>query len=275
MIVSHYTKQQQDGYFLADCKEYNHKYYCSKKGGKRMNHFKLQFKLESNFLPKSMDKLILSYLKAATMNYDEEMYNKLYDKSKSIIKQFTYSCYLPGAKFKSDRIELDKNEFFLLFSDSNQIELLQFFNAFQLFKFKRYPMQNNSMQLTSISMQKLDEIKDNEIVIKIQSPLLVRKHNSNDNSDIYYTCDTDGFEEALIDNVRIFVERTGLDVSVNDFSIQVIKGKKVIVPVFGRNTDASIGIYKLTGSCELLNILYLAGIGVRRSEGHGKFELIG
>lgn len=240
-----------------------------------MNQFKLQFKLENNFLPREMDRLFVSFLKAATMNYDEEMYNSLYDKSKSITKQFTYSCYLPGAKFKDDRIELDKNEFSLFISDSNQMELLHLFNAFQLMKFKRYPMQGNSMQLVSIYMQKLDEIKDNEIVIKIQSPLIVRKHNSGDNSDIYYTCDMDGFEEVLRDNVRIFIEKTGLNVSVDGFSIQVIKGKKVVVPVFGRNTDASIGIYKLTGSCELLNILYLAGLGVRRSEGHGKFEIIG
>lgn len=240
-----------------------------------MNQFKLQFKLENNFLPREMDRLLVSFLKAATMNYDEEMYNSLYDKSKSITKQFTYSCYLPGAKFKDDRIELDKNEFSLFFSDSDQMELLHFFNAFQLMKFKRYPMHGNSMQLVSIYMQKLDEIKDNEIVIKIQSPLIVRKHNSDDNSDIYYTCDMDGFEEALRDNARIFIEKTGLNVSVDGFSIQVIKGKKIVVPVFGRNTDASIGIYKLTGSCELLNILYMAGLGVRRSEGHGKFEIIG
>ena len=45
--------------------------------------------------------------------------------------------------------------------------------------------------------------------------------------------------------------------------------------MFGRNTDASLGIFKLTGSCQLLNVLYLAGMGVRRSEGHGKFEIIG
>lgn len=240
-----------------------------------MIHFKLQFKLEKNFLPCGIDKLIVSFLKAATMNYDEKLYNKLYDKSKSIIKQYTYSYYLPGAKFKDDKIELDKKEFSLFFSDSNQKELLHFFNAFQTMKFKQYPMQNNSMQLISISLRELDEIKDNEIVIKIQSPLLVRKHNLEDNSDIYYTCNMEGFEEALKDNVRIFVEKTGLDISTDDFSVQVIKGKKVVVPVFGRNTDASIGIYKLSGSCDLLNILYLAGIGVRRSEGHGKFEIVG
>ena len=246
-----------------------------RKEGKKMFHFKLQFKLENNFLPKEMDKLIVSFLKAATMNYNEDLYNQLYDKTKSIIKTYTYSCYLPGAKFKGDRIELDKNEFSLFFSDSDQAELLHFFNAFQLMKFKKYPMNGNSMQLVSIYMQKLDEIKEEEIVIKIQSPLIVRKHNSDDNSDVYYTCDMEGFEEALKDNVRIFVEKTGLDVSVDEFSVQVIKGKKAVVPVFGRNTDSSLGIYKLTGSSKLLNILLMSGIGARRSEGHGKFEIIG
>ena len=37
-----------------------------------MMQFKLEFKLENNVLPRSLDRLILSYLKAATMKYDEE-----------------------------------------------------------------------------------------------------------------------------------------------------------------------------------------------------------
>ena len=118
-----------------------------------MFHFKLQFKLERSFLPKDMDRLMVSFLKAATMNYDEELYNHLYDKTKSIIKTYTYSYYLPGAKFKADRIELNKNEFSLFFSDSNQAELLHFFNAFQQMKFKKYPISDNSMQLVSIYVQ--------------------------------------------------------------------------------------------------------------------------
>lgn len=38
--------------------------------------------------------------------------------------------------------------------------------------------------------------------------------------------------------------------------------------------DANIGIYKVTGTPELLNFLYMAGLGCRRSEGHGKFEIV-
>lgn len=240
-----------------------------------MFQYKMQFRLEKNFLPREIDRVMVSFLKAATQKYSQEFYEELYDKSKSIIKNFVFSYYLPGAKFCENRIELSKNEFTLFFSDVDQTELLHFFNAFQGMRYKSYPMNGNSMQLVSMRMQKLDEIEDNEIIIKFQSPLIVRRHNPTDNTDIYYTCEMDGFQEALKDNVEIFVEKLGIAVSVDDFSIEVIKGKKVVSPVFGRNTDASLGIFRLKGSCQLLNILLLAGLGVRRSEGHGKFIVIG
>lgn len=240
-----------------------------------MYQYKLTFKLEKNWLPRELDRIIVSFLKASAQAYSQEFYEKLYDKSKSIMKSYTYSCFLPEAKFCGERIELGCDSFSLLFSDADQQELLTFFNAFQRVKYKKYPMNGNSMTLTAIHMKQMDEIKENEIVIRMQSPLIVRNHNSEDNSDVYYTCETEGFEKALADNVALFVKRMKMDVSVEDFSIQTIKGKKVVVPVFGRNTDASLGIFKLTGSCQLLNILYQAGAGTRRSAGHGKFEVIG
>lgn len=240
-----------------------------------MYHFKITFALERNFLPREMDRLIVSFMKAATQTYSKDLYESLYDKSKSIIKRYTFSYYLPGASFHKDKIELDKNEFTMFFSDIDPAEQVQFFNAFQAMKFKKYPMNGNSMQLVSISMQKLNDIRDNEIIIKIQSPLIVRRHNPEDNSDIYYTYEMNGFENALKDNVTILIDRLNLPLSTEDFSIQVIKGKKVVVPVFGRNVDASLGIYKITGSCQLLCALQILGLGVRRSEGHGKFEVIG
>ncbi len=240
-----------------------------------MNQFKLAFRLENNKLPRTLDKILVSFLKAAAENYSPVFFNKLYDKSKSIIKGYTFSCYLPEAKFCGETIELAREEFSLFFSDVDQEEFLHFFNAFQGMKHKKYPLNGNSMELVSIRMQELNEIKEHEIIVKMQSPLIVRNHNSEDNSDIYYTCETEGFAEALKDNVEIFLDKMGIDVSTADFSIEVVKGKKVVVPVFNRNTDASLGIYKLTGSCQLLNILYLAGLGTRRSAGHGKFEVIG
>ena len=47
-----------------------------------------------------------------------------------------------------------------------------------------------------------------------------------------------------------------------------------IVTEFGRKVDANIGIYKLSGSPELLTFLYRTGMGGRRSEGHGMWEIV-
>lgn len=240
-----------------------------------MYQYKLEFKLEKNWLPKEIDRLIVSFLKASAQECSQEFYKRLYENGQSVMKGFTFSYFLPGAKFSKDRIELKNDGFSLFFSDVEQEELLSFFNGFQLMKHKKYSMNGNAMELVSIRMQRLREIKEEEIVVKMQSPLIVRKHNSEDNSDIYFTYGMDGFENALKENIDIFLDRMGLDSETDRFTVQVIKGKKIVVPVFGRNTDAMIGILKLTGSCKLLNILHLSGMGVRRSEGHGKFEVIG
>ena len=46
-----------------------------------MYQIKLCFKLEYSFLPKEMDRLFTSFLKAATKNISEDLYQRLYDKS--------------------------------------------------------------------------------------------------------------------------------------------------------------------------------------------------
>lgn len=43
------------------------------------------------------------------------------------------------------------------------------------------------MKLVSVKTKKLREIEENEIIIKMQSSLVARKHNSDDNTDNYYT----------------------------------------------------------------------------------------
>lgn len=108
----------------------------------------------------------------------------------------------------------------------------------------------------------------------MQSPLIVRQHNADTNKDEYYTYDSAEFADKLKDNVSIFLQKVNLDISMEDFSLLPVKGKKVVVNCFGRKIDANIGIYKITGNQELLNILYQSGIGSRRSEGHGKWEVL-
>lgn len=239
-----------------------------------MEQLKLSFELKKSILPRELDRLLVSFFKASIQNYSSELFEMLYNKNSSIIKTYTFGYYLPDARFQENSIQLSNNNFTVFFSDADLGELIHFYNAFKLMKFKEYPVNNNSMKLISLTTQKRQKITDSEIVIKMQGSLIARRHNSENNTDRYYTYNEDDFGTVVKENVRCFLEKTRIPVSLEGFSITPVKGKKVVVPVFGRNTDASIGIYKLTGKPELLNLLYFAGIGSRRSEGHGKFEVL-
>lgn len=234
----------------------------------------LEFWLEKPELPIEYERTVVSFLKAASSNYSQEMFEKLYDKNKSIIKTFTYSVYLPGAVFDKNVIRLGEKRFKIFFSDADMGQTIEWFNSFQLMRMKKYPLNGNSMKLISVKSQNRKDIVDNELVIKMQSPLIVRQHNSDTNKDEYYTYDSAEFADKVRDNVSIFLQRVNVDISMEGFSLSPIKGRKVVVNCFGRKIDANIGIYKITGNQELLNILYQAGIGSRRSEGHGKWEVL-
>lgn len=239
-----------------------------------MYQLKLVFCLEKNFLPRELDRLLVSFLKASVQNYSQEFYERLYDKNKSIMKKYVFSYLLPNARFSDKIILLGQNSFTMYFSDMDMGEMIYFLNAFKTMQFRPYPMNGNTMQLMSIMLQECKEIVDSEIIIKMQSALIVRRHDSVTNKDIYYTYNHEEFNSVLKENIKFFVQKLKISVSVDDFSIMPIKAKKVVVPVFGRNIDANLGVYKLTGNTELLNILYLSGMGARRSSGHGKFEIV-
>lgn len=239
-----------------------------------MNELKLEFQLETTEVPAELDKVLVSFLKAASENYSPVLFEKLYNKNSSIIKMYVWSLYLPGARFTQEKIMLNQNRFSMTFSDADMGELIEFYNAFVLMKYKVYPMNQNSMKLMSVKVKNIPEIQDTELIIKMRSALIVRKHDSTDNSDQYYTCEDPEFGEMVAENLRIFLEKLNLEMDISDFSITPLKARKVVTRIWGRPVDGSIGIYKITGNPALLNLLRAAGVGTRRSLGHGQWEVI-
>lgn len=250
--------------------------HSQQKGGTKniMNELKLEFQLETTELPAELDKVLLSFLKAAVEKYSPAFFEKLYNKTSSVMKTYCLSMYLPGARFTPEKILLSQNRFSMTFSDADMGELIEFYNAFAVMKYKPYPMNQNSMKLMSLKAQRIPEIKDTELIIKMKSALIVRNHNSEDNSDKYYTCEDAEFEKMVTENLRIFLEKLNLEMDISSFSIMPVKAKKVVTKVWGRPADGSIGIFKITGTLELLNLLRMAGLGSRRSIGHGQWEVI-
>lgn len=72
------------------------------KGGKNMTRFQLKFTLETPEIPIDVDCVIVSFLKAGVQRVSPEWFDQLYNKKKSIIKMYSWSCYYPGAKFTKE-----------------------------------------------------------------------------------------------------------------------------------------------------------------------------
>lgn len=84
-----------------------------------MNQMKLSFALEYPQLPREQDKLMVSFLKASIQNYSLELFEMLYNKNRSVMKGYTFSLLLPGARFDADTIHLSQNSFTMFFSDAD------------------------------------------------------------------------------------------------------------------------------------------------------------
>lgn len=239
-----------------------------------MFQLKLSMQLENNRLPVEMERPIVSFLKASIQKESQELYEKLFGSKKAVLKSYCLSCYLPRAAFEKNFISLGAPEFTIFFSDADTEELLGFYNGFLKMKFVKYPLNGNSMCLTHVAVVPLKEIQEDHVIIKMLSPLLVRDHDRENNRDRYCLFNEEDFSDVLKENTRYFLEQMGYGFSTESFSIKPLKAKKVIVPAFGKLVDGNLGVYELTGSPGLLNLLLAAGLGSRRSEGHGKFQVI-
>ena len=94
-----------------------------------MNELKLEFQLETTKIPAELDKVLVSFLKAAVENYSPALFEKLYNKNSSILKTYVWATYLPGARFTKEKILLNQNRFTMTFSDADIGELIEFYNV--------------------------------------------------------------------------------------------------------------------------------------------------
>lgn len=228
----------------------------------------LSFVLHKNNLPKDYRPLIVSYVKHVLSKYYPEIYHDLYGTGGTVQKSFTFSVALPKAKFQSDSIELGNSRFWVTFSSSNDFDTLLLYNAFRKDMQNTYPIANgNYMALQYLKIKPVPKITENTVTIRFLSPLVVRKHAVGE-SDKYYIFEDDEFNDCL--NV-ITANRLGKDVSL---SIEPIFPKKTVVKSFGVNVRSSLGTYRITSDLNVLNELLLSGMGSRRSEGFGHFEVV-
>ena len=109
----------------------------------------------------------------------------------------------------------------------------------------------------------------------MSSPIICRNHNRETLKDMYYSFERPEFEKYIKINILEQMEKERLDSSLLEgFKIQPVDGKKIIVKLYEKKIETSIGIFEVEGKTELLDYLYRAGIGSKKAMGFGLFEII-
>ena len=233
---------------------------------------KLVFELENGKLDIQYRKGIISWIKHAIQTYDENLFQEIYHANQK--KTFTFAPILSAPKFEKEEIIMQDNQFSILFSAYNYSHALHLYNSFLGQKFKKFSLFQNSMTLKQIIMIPEIQITTEKITIKMVSPLIVRNHNRETLKDMYYAYNREEFKEYLNINIEEQLQAENLDKYIlNGFDIKPIQAKKIVIPVYEKMIECTIGTFQLEGNIELLDYLYKAGIGAKKAMGFGLFEI--
>lgn len=163
------------------------------------------------------------------------------------------------------KIILEDANFSIIFSAYNYLYALHIYNAFLNQKYQKFSLNQNSMTLKSISMIPEKQITTNKIQIKMSSPIICRNHNRETLKDMYYSFERPEFEKYIRINILEQMKKEALDSSLLEgFKINPIQSKKIIVKLYEKKIESSIGTFELEGKTKLLDYLYRAGIGAKK-----------
>ncbi len=212
----------------------------------------------------------MSYIKhLLTKNYVEK-FNELY--MKNAIKSLTFNLYMPKSKITSEGIQLGEDSIYLNISSCDASLIYMLYNSAIKEKNAEYVMKDGFDVITqSVNILREKEITSESIAIKTLSPILVRKHDKSSNIDEYLVPGDEKFDKYLQINVQNLLMALGKDLT--EIKLSPIEYKTTAVLLKGKYYKGFYGKFMLQGDKNTLKTLYDSGLGSRRSQGFGMFEL--
>lgn len=239
--------------------------------------FNVDLILKKKELPKDKNRIFISFLKNIFEDYDKEEYLKLYGTNKNFQKDYTFSLYLPGAKFERDVIKLSSENIKFNFSSYGYASGIMFYNSILKAKKKKFPLPNdNEIIIHNIRLEREQVIKGNTAIFTTMSPIVIREHNKVTNKDWYYSFDDCNFIDVLKNNLTNQATHIlGFDLQddVEELKINIIKNRDVKVKNYGIEVLANLATFELVGETYLLNFFYKAGFASKTSSGFGMLKL--
>jgi len=238
--------------------------------------FKIEVELKNQQLPLEYRQAVISLFKHSLTVYEKgRHFNTYYEIGKE--KPFSFAVMIPNSTFTKEMILVPTRKINITFSTGDISTGIVFFNALLMQKNKSYPLADeNTMKVKNIVLEKEVAITTNSINVMFRSPLCVRKHSKEDNKDIYYSYEKEGFNEVLYNVLDLQIANSNvLPVSILEgFSMTPVCCKKTVIRHCSQFIEVTLGMFTLTGNIALLNYFYTNGIGSRKSSGMGLIDIM-
>lgn len=222
---------------------------------------------------------ILRFIKNSLSDYSPEIYEKYYaDKKENQPKPFTFSVSFSVAEKPNN-----ENDYFVLDNDSLKIHFSFADYIFGMTVYNALLQEKNNVKIFGDAIQKIEyinlekdkKIDDNMAVFKTLSPILVRDLQ-NGKGKGFIDFSHENFSDNLTKNIthlaNHFLQKT--TISEKNISVEPVKMKSNIINHYGGETG-NTGIIKISAPAEILQLIYDAGLGAKRSQGFGMLEVIG
>lgn len=212
---------------------------------------------------------ILQGIIYTSLKDDKEYQDKLHNN-----KKYKFFCF---NNFKGNYTIENKN---IIFHNSVSFEIRSidsyFIHLIYEYMNKNGIKINNHIYMPKLTIQN-KTINENEVNIKMLSPLCLIHKDLNSNKTICLSPRDDNFMNNLNTNFKKKYEayyNTIPNSDINLEEINVFYSDKVVTTIKGIYITGWKGNYILSGNPDYLTFLYNTGLGSRNSQGFGLFEII-
>ncbi|HWQ71421.1 MAG TPA: CRISPR-associated endoribonuclease Cas6 [Desulfitobacteriaceae bacterium] len=240
---------------------------------------KVEFETKEETLPINYREKFLSYLKKAFEDYNQDLYQALYE-SGANFKALCLAIYFrPEVEILKMGITLKSKRFVATFTTRDVMMGVHLINTLLSRRNRWAPLADtgNKLKITAVTKIQEHEITTDTAAFRILSPLVVRDHDGKEGRDWYLTFEDETFEAVWKRNLKTELRNVlGRDAGrdVERLKIEPIKLRKTVVLNYAIHIPCTIGTFVLEGEPYLLDYLYKAGMGSKRSLSFGCLDIL-
>ncbi len=238
--------------------------------------FCVELILENPYITKEKNKMIMHILKLLFEKTNSDYYMELYDEVENKEKNFTFSTYLgKGVKFNRDSIFIPDQKILLNFSTYDLSEGILFYNSFVTNLGLEIPVYRNTVTINSIKKGRMGLIEE-DIILSTASPIIVREHSGDNEKTWYHDIGDDRGFEIFKENLnwQLVSNLKGVNKKdIKELRVKVLKNKIVNIKHYGIVIPANLAVLNISAKAYIIDYLYKAGIGSRRSQGFGYLNI--